>query len=139
MGVPDGAHTHGHGGGSGIGAAVLAVVAVALAVKVLPVVVDAVAELLRIVLITVAVLAGLAVAGGAAYVALRVRHRATEPPRRVYQAHPLAQPRSQALPEPRRSAAALPPAGGQLHIHFHGVAPEDVAAIVERQNGHDDG
>ena len=140
MGVPDGAHTHGHGGGSGLGTAVLVLIGAALAVKVLPVAVAAVGELVRLVLIVVAVLAGLAAAGGAAYVALRLRHRATEPARRVYQAHPVAQRRPQALPEPRPSAAALPPADRheleaprQLHIHVHGVSAEDVAAIIRQQ------
>jgi hypothetical protein len=37
---------------------------------------------------------------------------------------------AQPLPEPQR--AALPPASGQLHIHFHGVTAENVAAIIER-------
>ena len=131
MGIPDGAHTH--GSGSGIGAAVLAVVAAALAVKVLPVVAGAVAELVHLVLIVAAVLAGIAAAAGAAYAAFRLRHRATEPARLVYRAHPVAQRRSQALPEPR-PALERPQ---EVHLHLHGISAEDVAAIVgqHRQAG----
>jgi hypothetical protein len=43
---------------------------------------------------------------------------------------------AQPLAEPRRSTAALPPAGGQLHLHFHGLTAEDIAAILAR---HQDG
>jgi hypothetical protein len=39
---------------------------------------------------------------------------------------------AQPLAEPRRSTAALPPTGGQLHLHFHGMTAEDVPAIIER-------
>jgi len=38
---------------------------------------------------------------------------------------------AQPLPQPRRTATLLP-AGSQLHIHFHGVPAEDVAAISAR-------
>jgi hypothetical protein len=47
-------------------------------------------------------------------------------------------------PGPARAAQPLPPQQrraieqpGQLHLHFHGVTAEDVAAIIERhrQNG----
>jgi len=41
---------------------------------------------------------------------------------------------AQPLSEPRRSTAALPPTGGQLHLHFHGLDAEDVAAILNRQD-----
>jgi hypothetical protein len=41
---------------------------------------------------------------------------------------------AQPLAEPRRSTAALPPTGGQLHLHFHGLDAEDVAAILNRQD-----
>jgi hypothetical protein len=132
MGHPDGAHTHG-GGSSGLGTAVLALVGAALAVKVLPVVLDAVAELVRLVLIVVAVLAGVAAAGGVAYIALRVRHRATEPARRVYRAAPVAPPRVRALPEPRPAIEAPRPEV-HVHHHWHGVDAADVAAII-REHG----
>jgi len=46
------------------------------------------------------------------------------------------QPARAARPLPPQRAA-LPPAAGQVHLHFHGVTAEDVAAIIEhhRQDG----
>jgi hypothetical protein len=38
---------------------------------------------------------------------------------------------AQPLPAPQQ--AALPPTGGQLHIHFHGLAAEKVAEILRRE------
>jgi hypothetical protein len=129
MGVPDGAHTHGHGGGSGIGAAVLALVVVALAVKVLPVAVDAAAELVRLALIAVAVLAGLAVAGGVALAAFHVHRWRTRGTTRVSLPAPTAQRAVEAPREPRPALEAP----RQVHLHFHGTDPAEVAAIIRSQ------
>jgi hypothetical protein len=65
MGHPDGAHTHGHSGGSGLGTAVLVVIGAALAVKLAGPVLDAAAELLRVLLIAAGVIVGV---GGASLV-----------------------------------------------------------------------
>jgi hypothetical protein len=40
---------------------------------------------------------------------------------------------AQPLAEPRRSTPHFP-TGGQLHLHFHGLDAEDVAAILNRQD-----
>jgi hypothetical protein len=135
MGHPDGAHTHGSGG-SGIGAAVLAVVAVALAVKVLPVVVDAVAELVHVLLIAAGVIVGVGADGLAGLLAWQLRRtrvdaaRAMPPRTLVARAAP-------PLPQARR-AGELPTASqreppGGLHLHFHGLDAAQVAAIIARQ------
>jgi hypothetical protein len=89
--------------------------------------------------IVLVVLAAVAGAGLVAAGAWRLRSGRQNTARVLYRVTPAPGRAPHALPEPRRSAATLPPAGGQLHIHFHGVAPENVAAIFERQNGHDDG
>jgi hypothetical protein len=59
MGIPDGAHTHGRGG-SGPGTAILVIVGAALAVKAAGPVVAAVGELVHVLLVVVAVVAGVA-------------------------------------------------------------------------------
>jgi hypothetical protein len=128
MGIPDGAHTL--GGGNGIGTAVLVLVGAALAVKLAGPVVAAVAELLHILLIAVAVIGGLAPQpgsacwrGGGTATAIRARPASQFAPKRgADRSAPPAPPR-----------AALPRASGQLHLHFHGVTAEDVAAIIRQQ------
>ena len=116
---PSGAHTHpelrGSGGGNGwllvLGAVVLAVVAGPVA--------RAISELIEVLAIIMAV--ALAIAGLAAVLAHRARHRYTRP---------LAQRRVRALQAPE------PPALGgahEVHLHFHQVGAEDVAAIITRQ------
>jgi hypothetical protein len=121
MGHPDGAHTHGGGGGDLI-YVLLVLGALALAGPILA----AVAELVHLVLIVVAVAGGVAAVGLVAFIAFRLRHRATEPARLVYRAHPVAQRRSQALPEPR--PAIERPA--EVHLHLHGLSAAEIAAII---------
>jgi hypothetical protein len=136
MGIPDGAHTHGHGGGPG------EVVLVVLAVALLGPAVAA-AALLHLVLIVMGVIVGVATAALGGLLVWRWRNwkasaaRAMPPlPRKVTRAaSPLPQARRPpALPG--KSAGELP---GGLHLHFHGVNLEDIAAILSRQAmpGHD--
>jgi hypothetical protein len=113
------------GGGGGLGMAVLVILAVAL---IGPAVAAAVAELLHLLVIVLVALAALAGAGGLALVAFRVSHRRQETARLLYQVTP-APSRPAQLPSEPRPAIEAP---RQLHLHFHGVQAEDVAAIIAR-------
>jgi hypothetical protein len=116
---PSGAHTHpelrGSGGGNGwlilVGAIILAAVTGPVA--------RAIRDLIEALAIIVAVL--LAVAGLAIVLACWIRHR---------HAMPLAQ-RGVRAPQ----APAPPALGGaqEVHLHFHSVSAEDVAAILTRR------
>ena len=57
MGIPDGAHTHGSGG-SGLGTAILVLVGAVLAVKLAGPVAATVGELVHVLLVMVAIVAG---------------------------------------------------------------------------------
>jgi hypothetical protein len=115
---PSGAHTHPELRGSGgngwlilVGAMVLAVVAGPVA--------RAISDLIETLAIIVAVL--LAIAGLAIVLACWIRHR---------HARPLTQRGIRALQAP-----APPTLGGaqEVHLHFHSVSADDVAAILTRQ------
>ena len=141
MGHPDGAHTHGSGGG--LGTAALVLVGAALAVKAAPAVLGAAAELLHVVLIVVFIAACTGAVGVVALLALkrrRVRAGAAartmppSPPTVVRAAPPLPQER-RAGELPRESQRELP---SGLHLHFHGISAEEVAAIIRhREEGHE--
>jgi hypothetical protein len=118
-------------GSGGAGTVVLVIgAAVALAAIAGPVA-DAVGELLRAVVIAAAVVVALAVAGGTALVAYRVRQGRANPAVPVSPGRPVPPPRAQPLPAPPRAAIEAP---REVHLHFHGVSAEDVAAII-RQSG----
>jgi hypothetical protein len=116
---PSGAHTHpelrGSGGGNGwlilVGAIILAAVAGPIA--------RAISDLIEALAITVAVL--LAIAGLAIVLASWIRHK---------HARLLTQRGVRTLQAP-----APPALGGtqEVHLHFHSVSAEDVAAILTRQ------
>ncbi len=143
MGHPDGAHVHGSGGG-GLGTAVLVVLAAAAVVKLAGPVVAAVGELVHLALIVAGVIVGVGAIGLVGVLTWRWRRPRLDAARAMpplsatvaRAAQPLLQPR-RALPQARRASelpAALqhePPGG--LHLHFHGVSAEDVAAIIARQ------
>jgi hypothetical protein len=126
---PSGAHTH--PGGGGTGGAVLVVLAVIVAAAVARPVIDALAELVRLVLIAVAVTGGLALAGGTAFVVYRVRHRGAVRVLPVPRAHPVTWQAAEPLPAPQRPAIEAP---REVHLHFHGVSAEDVAELLARVN-----
>jgi hypothetical protein len=131
MGIPDGAHTHGSGG-SGLGTALLVLSGAALAVKLAAPVAAAVGELVHVVLVLVAVVAGVAGACLLGFCTWRLyRWRQSGAARALPPGMARA---AQSLPPPQR--AALPPAAGQVHIHhhWHGVTAEDVAAILARED-----
>jgi hypothetical protein len=143
MGIPDGAHTHGHGGGSGLGVVLVILLAVALpgpavaaAVAELVHVLPIVAGLVHVLLIVAGVIVGVGAAGLAGLLAwqlwrTRVDAARAMPPRTLVAraAPPLQARRAGELP----AAPQREPPGG-LHLHFHGLDAEDVAAILSRQD-----
>jgi len=121
MGHPDGAHTHGSGGFDPMPLLII-IGAIAVAGPVLA----AVAELIHILLIAVAVLAGLAVVSVVAVLAFHVhRWRAGGTVQRPLPAAPW----QRAVQAPREPRPAIEQ---HVHHHWHGISPEDVAAIIER-------
>jgi hypothetical protein len=116
---PSGAHTHPEMGGGGSGNGWLVFVgAIALAAIAGPA--HAIRDLIMVAAITVAVV--LAVAGTAAGLIHRVRRRDTRA---------LTQRGIRTLPTPQQWALGR---AQEVHLHFHGVSPEDVAAIIARQS-----
>jgi hypothetical protein len=100
----------------------------------------AAAELLHVVLIVVFIAACTGAVGVVALLALkcrRVRAGAAArtmpplPPQVVRAAPPLPQER-RVGDLPRESQRELP---GELHLHFHGISADEVAAIVRQQEG----
>jgi hypothetical protein len=145
MGHPDGAHTH--GGGSGLGPVLLVILAVVLlgppavaaAGELLNLIVivaaaivglAAAGELLNLIVIVAAAIVGLAAAAVVALVASRVHRRRAGAAARVSLPALPTPPALQARAEPR--PAIERPA--EVHLHFHGVPAEDVAAIIERHS-----
>ncbi len=137
MRIPGGAHTHGSGG-SGLGTALLVLVGVALAVKLAGPVLGAVGELVHVLLVAVFIIAGAGAAGVVTLLTLKWRGARADaarimPPLRqkmVRAASPLPQER-RAAQLPAESQRELP---GGLHLHFHGVTAEDIAAILDRRD-----
>jgi hypothetical protein len=121
---PSGAHTHTEMGGGGNGW--LVIVAVMLLAAVAGPVVHGVTDLIKALAITVAVLAALALTGLAAVAAYRARKGRSALPQGRVRALPVAHPRE------LEHARALEHAQ-EVHLHFHGVSAEDVAAILARR------
>jgi hypothetical protein len=117
---PSGAHTHPEIGGGGSGNGWLVFFgAMALAAIVGPAA-HAIRDLIIVVVITVAVV--LAAAGTAAVLTYRVRRRDTRA---------VTQQGIRALPTPDQRALGR---AQEVHLHFHGVSAEDLAAIIIRQD-----
>jgi hypothetical protein len=123
----------------GIGTAVVVLVGAALAVNAAPAVLGAAAELLHVVLIMVFIVACTGAVGVVALLALKCRRARTRaaartmpplPPQVVRTAPPLPQER-RAGELPREPQRELP---SGLHLHFHGISAEDVAAIIARED-----
>jgi hypothetical protein len=133
MGHPDGAHTHGSGGG-GFGDILTVAGVILILAAVAGPVTAAVGALVHVLLITAALLLGLAGVALVGFIAWRV-HRYRHPDGARDTALPPGAARAaQPLPQPRRAAAGQAPAIEQhIHHHWHGVTPEDVAAIIRRQ------
>jgi uncharacterized membrane protein YebE (DUF533 family) len=137
----DGAHTHGHGP-SGLGELVALALGIVLAAMVL-------ARVLTFVLIALAVAGGLMMIGSIGYVvaACRRYQQATAPAAAQHHWPVMAEDLPRAVnadPVSLRQAitelhaqllaarAGLPAAGSarHQHLHFHGLAPEQAAAII---------
>jgi hypothetical protein len=133
---PDGVHTHGHSGGSGLGTAVLVVIGAALAVKLAGPVLDATAELLRVLLIAAGVIVGVGGASLVGLIAWRWRSRkaaARAMPPRTLVARAAQPPLLQARRAGELPAASQREPPGGLHLHFHGLDAAQVAAIIACQ------
>jgi hypothetical protein len=92
-------------------------------------VLGAVAEIVYVLLIAAAVIGALAAVALVAFIAYRLRHgRLRRSVTGAARALPPVQA-AQALPPPQPRAIER---GGELHLHLHGVTPEEVAAIIER-------
>jgi hypothetical protein len=117
---PSGAHTHPEMGGGGSGNVRLVILgAIALAVIAGPVA-PAIRDLIMVVAITVAVV--LAAASTAAVLTHRVRRK---------DARAVTQRDIRALPTPEQPTLRR---AQEVHLHFHGVSADDVAAIITRQD-----
>jgi hypothetical protein len=138
MGHPDGAHTHGHGGG-GLGTALLVLAGAALAVKLAGPVAAAVGELVHVLLLVVAIVAGMAGTCLAGLLAFRVRRRldgaaraALPNPGAVSPLHGVARA-AQPLPAPQPERRAIErPGESHWHVHIHGADAETIAQALRR-------
>jgi hypothetical protein len=127
-----GAHTH--GSGSGLGGLLVILLAGALLG---PPAAAAAAELLHVLAIVAGVIVGVGAVGVGGLLAWRWRRPRRDAARAM---PPLPQKMARAaspLPQARRPPA-LPSASarelpGSLHLHFHGVSLEEIAAIIERR------
>jgi hypothetical protein len=112
-------------GGSGAGgAAAVVVIAIIVAAAAAPLI-NALAELIRVLAITVAIMAAVALA--AAVLGLAARRRRPAP----YRAEVLAPYVTPAAPQavhehPARLQLEQP---REIHLHFHGLSSKDIAAI----------
>ena len=132
---PSGAHTHPeHGGGAGGAAvAVLALMILAAFAKPLLHVIGGLehtlAELLRVLLVAAAVTIGTALVAGTALVVWKLRH-ARRPAR--YTATVLPPRARPAPPVTVRQHPAVTARPAEVHLHLHGLTPEQAADAIAR-------
>ena len=141
MGHPDGAHTHGSGG-DGLGTAVLVLIGAALAVKLAGPVLAAVAELLHVFLIVAGVIVGVGAASLVGLLTWRWRRTQADAARAMPPLPSKVARAAQPLPK-ARPAHALPTGRqrelpGELHLHFHGVPAEEIAAAIRQATAIED-
>jgi hypothetical protein len=117
---PSGAHTHPQMGGGGSGNGWLVILGAIAVAAIAGPAAHAIRDLITVVAITGAVV--LAAAGAAAVLTYRVRRR---------DARALTQRGIRALPVPEQRALGR---AQEVHLHFHGISAEDVAAIIARQD-----
>jgi hypothetical protein len=136
MGRPDGAHTH--GGGSGLGDILAALGVLLVAAAVAGPVIAAVGELIHVLVIVAGVIVGIGAVCVGGLLAWRWRRPALDAARTAPPAFASAKVVRAAPPLPReRQTPELTATTGQelpgsLHLHFHGVSDDDVAAIMDR-------
>jgi hypothetical protein len=116
---PSGAHTHPEMGGGGSGNGWLVILGVVTLAAIVGPAAHAVRDLIMVLGITVGVV--LAVAGTAAVLTYRVRRG---------DARALTRRGIRALLTPEQRALGR---AQEVHVHFHGVSAEDVAAIIAWQ------
>jgi hypothetical protein len=116
---PSGAHTHPEMGGGGGGNRWLVILGAIVLVAIARPVAHAIYDLIMVLIITVVLLA---VAGTAAVLTHRVRCRGARALTRRGMP-PLSAPEHRALGRAQ-----------EVHLHFHGVSAEDLAAIIARQD-----
>jgi hypothetical protein len=127
---PSGAHTHPSTGGS-LPAALAVIAAAAIAAAVAGPVVDAVAALLRAVIMIGAAVIAVAIAAFVVLAVYRARH-----PRPSLPAHPnwvagrAGPPHASTAPRRAALGQASPLV---IHLHLHGASPQDVAEVLARQ------
>jgi hypothetical protein len=109
----------------------LAIGAAVLAVLIAGPVAAAVTAVAQALITIIAVLAGLGAVGGTAYAVYRVRHPRPVQGPPAPRAGQVPWRRAEPLPAPRRPAVEPP---REVHLHFHGVTAEDVAAILADVN-----
>jgi hypothetical protein len=115
---PDGAHTHGSSGGGGLA---VALIALAIVGAVLHAIWHTLVEVVEIVALVLVSAAGLAVAAGGVYAAMRIRARVIESrPRPVIQARAEVvqlgvTPERDAIEAPRQRVDGWPLPGGQRY------------------------
>jgi hypothetical protein len=114
------------GGGSGLGVVALVILAAAVLG---PAVAAAVAELLHLLVMVIVVLAAVAGAGLVALGAWRLRHSGPNRVTAVSFPRPLPQRPAESLTAPQRPAIERP---AEVHLHFHGVSAEEVAAVLHQ-------
>jgi hypothetical protein len=112
------------GGG---GTIALVIGAAVLAAAIAGPVAAAAAAVAEALIITIAVLGGLAAVAGTALVAYRLRQGRANRTTPVSFPRPVPRRPVQALPGPERPAIGRP---AEVHLHFHGVTAEEVAAIL---------
>ena len=117
---PSGAHTHPEMGGGGRGNGWLVILGAITLAAIADQAAHAIRDLIMMVAITVAVV--LAAMGTAAVLTYRVRSRDTRA---------LTQRGIRVARAPEQQALGR---AQEVHLHFHGVNAEDVAAIIARQD-----
>jgi hypothetical protein len=133
---PSGAHTHPeHGGGAGGAAvAVLALMIIAAFARPLLHVIGGLehtlAELLRVLLVAAAVIAGTGLAAGTGFVAWKLRRTRRRAAR--YTATVLHPRRRAAPPVSGHPHPALGARPAEVHLHLHGLTPEQAAEAIAR-------
>jgi hypothetical protein len=127
---PSGAHTHPSTGGS-LPAALAVIAVAAIAAAAAGPVVDAIAALLRAVIITGAVTIAVVIAALVVLAVYRARHPRPGPPARpLWLAGRASQLHTGAAP---RRTALRQPSSPVIHLHLHGTSPQDVADVLARQ------
>jgi len=127
---PSGAHTHPSTGGS-FPAVLAVIVAAAIAVAVAGPVADAIAALLRAVIIIAAAAIAVAITALVAFAVYRARHsRPSLPAHPHWMAGRAGPPHASTVPRRPALEQASPPA---ICLHFHGTSPQVVAEVLARQ------